>query len=108
MNSPVSIHAASRLGTPKINLLPADIFAGSPSGATTIGLRPEHLSIGEGLPAEVIRVEHLGDQTRLHLRLNGHDIITLDDAHTSRKTGETLHLQPRDALYFDMNGARLT
>ena len=37
-----------RLGLPRINALPADIFAGAPKGALTIGLRPEHIQHGEG------------------------------------------------------------
>ena len=58
-----------RLGQPRINLLPADAFGHAPAGATQIGLRPEHIQVGEGAPATIRRVEHLGDQTRLHLTL---------------------------------------
>ncbi|MEO1308687.1 MAG: ABC transporter ATP-binding protein, partial [Pseudomonadota bacterium] len=74
---PVSLYVAARLGLPRINTLPADLFGGAPSGAKTIGLRPEHIQHGEGQPSEVVRIEHLGDQTRLHLTLAGHDIVTL-------------------------------
>ena len=105
---PVSVYAASRLGTPRINLLPADLFPGAPDGAATIGLRPEHIGLGAGQAAEIARVEHLGDQTRLHLRLGGHDILTLADAHTRFTGGDTVSIHPRDALYFDAAGARLT
>ena len=105
--NPVSLYVASRLGLPRINRLPADIFAGAPSGAKTIGLRPEHIQQGEGMPAKVVRVEHLGDQTRLHLDLDGHAIVTLSDAHTSLEPGDTLAIQPRNALYFDAAGARI-
>jgi multiple sugar transport system ATP-binding protein len=104
---PVSLYAASRLGTPKINVLPADLFGGSPAGAKSIGLRPEHIALGQGLPASVQRVEHLGDQTRLHLKLGVHDILTLADPHTPLASGDTVSIQPRDALYFDASGARL-
>ncbi len=104
---PVSVYAASRLGTPRINLLPANLFPAAPSGAALIGLRPEHIDLGQGQPAEVTRVEHLGDQTRLHLRLGGHDILTLADAHTRHASGDTIAIRPRDPLYFDVGGARL-
>ncbi|MEO1585628.1 MAG: ABC transporter ATP-binding protein, partial [Planctomycetota bacterium] len=80
--SPVSLYVASRLGLPRINTLPADLFAGAPAGATTIGLRPEHIAQGDGKPSHVVRVEHLGDQTRLHLSLDGHAIVTLTDVHS--------------------------
>ncbi|MEQ9326578.1 MAG: ABC transporter ATP-binding protein [Rhodospirillales bacterium] len=104
---PVSLYVAGRLGLPRINALPADLFAGAPAGATTIGLRPEHIQQGEGKPSTVVRVEHLGDQTRLHLKLDGHDIVTLTDVHTRLEPGDTLAIQPRSALYFDAAGNRI-
>ena len=105
--NPVSLYVASRLGLPRINTLPADLFAGAPSGAKTIGLRPEHIAQGEGEASKVVRVEHLGDQTRLHLTFNGHDIVTLTDVHTSLSPGDTVAIQPQNPLYFDAAGARV-
>lgn len=105
--SPVSIYAASRLGSPKINILPADLFPAAPQGASQIGLRPEHIRIGEGQVAEIVRVEHLGDQTRLHLKLGGADLITLTDAHTALTKGGSLKIAPQSPLYFDENGDRV-
>ena len=105
--SPVSQYVASRLGLPRINLLPATLFGGAPAGARTIGMRPEHVAQGEGKPARVTRVEHLGDHTRLHLNLEGHDIVTLTEVHTVYESGDTVAIQPRAALYFDAAGARI-
>ena len=105
--NPVSLYVAGRLGLPRINSLPADAFPGAPSGAATIGLRPEQIAQGEGQETTVTRVEHLGDQTRLHLKMNAHEIITLTDPHTALKAGDTLAIQPRNALYFDHSGARI-
>lgn len=105
--NPVSLYVAARLGLPRINALPADLFGPAPSGAAIIGLRPEHLVQGEGLPTRVVRVEHLGDQTRLHLKLQGHDIVTLTNVHTSLEPGDTVAIQPRAPLYFDAHGARI-
>ncbi|MEM9044600.1 MAG: ABC transporter ATP-binding protein [Pseudomonadota bacterium] len=105
--NPVSLYVASRLGLPRINMLPKDLFAGAPSGAATIGLRPEHIQQGEGNPATVVRIEHLGDQTRLHLSLEGHDIVTLADVHSTLEPGDTIAIQPRNALFFDAAGARI-
>ncbi len=104
---PVSIYSASRLGSPKINILPAEIFPGAPNGATSIGLRPEHISIGEGVEVKVGRVEHLGDQTRLHLKIGELDLMTLTDPHTKLTRGDTLSFLPRNPLYFDANGVRI-
>lgn len=105
--NPVSLYVAGRLGLPRINALPADFFPGAPPGAATIGLRPEQIAQGEGQNTTVTRVEHLGDQTRLHLKLKEHDIITLTDPHTALKTGDTLAIQPRNPLYFDQSGTRI-
>lgn len=105
--NPVSLYVAGRLGIPRINMLPAETFPGAPSGAKTIGLRPEHIIEGEGKTSKVMRVEHLGDQTRLHLDLDGHGIVTLADPHTSLKTGDMIAIAPRRPLYFDASGARI-
>ncbi|MFH1803908.1 MAG: ABC transporter ATP-binding protein [Pseudomonadota bacterium] len=105
---PVSIYAASRLGQPRINVLPADVFAGAPTGAQQIGLRPEQIIQGEGEESLVQRVEHLGDQTRLHLTFKSHDIVTVTDAHTGLRTGDIVRIRPNKPFYFGANGARLT
>ena len=105
--NPVSLYVASRLGLPRINVLPAELFGGAPPAAKTIGLRPEHIAEGQGKPSKVVRVEHLGDQTRLHLSLEGHEIVTLTDVHTSLEPGDTLAISPENPLYFDASGARV-
>lgn len=104
---PVSVYAATRLGQPRINMLPAELFAGAPAQAKSIGLRPEHITQGEGEEALVKRVEHLGDQTRLHLSFKRHDLITVTDARTPLKGGETIRIQPSRPLYFDAAGMLL-
>ena len=104
---PSSIYVATRLGQPRINTLPADLFGSAPRGAALIGLRPEHIVEGEGRPAAVMRVEHLGDQTRLHLTIDNHSLVTLVDAHTPLRPGDTVSLRPERPLYFDANGARV-
>jgi len=106
--NPVSIYAASRLGQPRINILPADVFGGAPNGATQIGLRPEHILQGEGEDSTVTRVERLGDQTRLHLSFKSHDLITVTDAHTVLQSGDVIKIRPDNPYYFDANGARLS
>lgn len=105
--APVSIYAASRLGQPRINILPADVFAGAPPGAVSIGLRPEQISQGAGEESLVKRVEHLGDQTRLHLYFKNHDLITVTTPHTPLKAGDIIKIQPRRPFYFDAAGTRI-
>ncbi len=106
--APVSVYVAGRLGQPRINLLPASAFGpGAPPRATQIGLRPEHIRLGEGQPAKVQRVEHLGDQTRLHLALGPHHLITLADPHTPLASGDTVNIRPWNPLWFSADGNRL-
>ncbi|MEZ5754773.1 MAG: ABC transporter ATP-binding protein [Paracoccaceae bacterium] len=105
--NPVSAYVASRLGQPRINLLPADAFGPAPAGAAQIGLRPEHVILGAGRPATVRRVEHLGDQTRLHLTMGAHEIVTLADPHTTLAPGEALSIRPENPLWFDASGNRI-
>ncbi len=105
--NPASLNVAARLGLPRINTLPADIFPGAPRNAAMIGMRPEHIRLGDGQKARVVRVEHLGDQTRLHLDLNGHPLVTLIDPHTSLEAGDTVTVAPQAPLYFDATGARI-
>lgn len=105
--NPVSVYSASRLGQPRINVLPADVFGGAPQGAVSIGLRPEHILQGDGEDSFVQRVEHLGDQTRLHLSFKNNDLITVTDAHTTLKGGDIVKIRPEKPFYFDAAGARM-
>lgn len=105
--NPSSLYVASRLGLPRINILPADVFGNVPTGTTQIGMRPEHIHQGDGLDAEVLRVEHLGDQTRLHLTLRGHSIITIADPATNYTPGAHIQIAPKDPLCFDAGGNRI-
>ncbi len=106
--NPVSIYVASRLGVPRINILPADLFGNAPKGATSIGLRPEHIEQGKGHECLVKRIEHLGDQTRLHLDFKGEIIISLTDIHSPLRAGDTVLIQPKNPLYFDANNERIS
>jgi multiple sugar transport system ATP-binding protein len=104
---PISIYVASRLGQPRINILPADLFGHAPDGARSIGLRPEQIFQGEGQDSLVTRVEHLGDQTRLHLHLGGHDLVTVTDARTPLVAGAVVKIRPKGPFYFGADGARI-
>lgn len=111
---PVSVYVATRLGQPRINVLPADLFGGAPRGAASIGLRPEHVVLrgwdetGMGAAATVVRQEHLGDQTRLHLDLAGHSLTTLVDPHAEFAAGTQLRVLPSTPLYFSPSGQRVS
>src|SRR5437764_2848035 len=78
---PKSAYVASRLGTPPINLMPAELLASQspPAQARTVGLRTEHIRIlsadRPGPRARVHWVEHLGDQNHVHLKLDAHPLV---------------------------------
>ncbi|WP_412179041.1 TOBE domain-containing protein [Rhizobium sp. TRM95796] len=104
---PVSLYAAARLGQPRINIVPASLFPAPPARAAHIGLRPEHIRLGQGEESLVNRVERLGDQTRLHLSFRGQSIVTVVEPHTALRSGDIVKIEPVAPLYFDADGARL-
>jgi multiple sugar transport system ATP-binding protein len=108
--NPVNAHVAARLGQPMINLLPAALFPGIPPGAKTIGARTEHLTIARGggdVSATVTRVEHLGDQSHLHLDVGGQPVVTLADAEARLGPGDIVSLRLNKPLLFDAAGGRV-
>jgi len=109
--NPINAHVAARLGQPTINLLPAALFASVPPGAQTIGARTEHLTIARGgggdASATVTRVEHLGDQSHLHLDLGGQPVVTLADPEARLGAGDIVSLCLNKPLFFDAAGGRV-
>ena len=81
-----------------------------PSGTKTVGVRTEHLEIAKpngGLVGRVHRVEHLGDQNHVHLRLDSHSLVTLADPAQELRAGDEVSLEFREPLYFDQSGNRI-
>jgi multiple sugar transport system ATP-binding protein len=110
---PNTAYVAGRLGNPVINVVPAELLgAAAPSRARTIGLRTEHIRIlpgeGPGPRALVHRVEHLGDQNHVHLRLATHSLVTLADPAQPLKAGDQVSLEFDSPLYFDQAGNRIS
>ncbi len=111
--NPNSAYVASRLGTPAINLVPAELLAGDgvPPQARTVGLRTEHIRISSadrpGPLAQIHWVEHLGDQNHVHLKLASHSLVTLADPAQELKAGDEVSLEFTEPLYFDAAGQRV-
>ena len=107
---PNNLYVATRLGTPQINLLPAELLLGAPmpNNTKTIGVRTEHLHIakpnGTGLVGRVHRIEHLGDQNHIHLDFRGQAVVTLADPRQPLVAGQEVGLQLANPLYFDAAG----
>lgn len=116
--SPVSSYVASRLGAPRINLVPraALISLPAPDHAATIGIRSEHLVLSRGNPdaaepvARVLRVERLSDQHLVHVQISGteQELVSATPAGTGLEPGDAVSLQVRRALWFDASGQRLS
>ena len=109
---PNSAYVASRLGTPAINLIPAEVLGDTvPPHVRTVGLRTEHIRIssadGPGPRAQVQWVEHLGDQNHVHLKLASHSLVTLANPAQELKAGDRVSLGFDEPLYFDQAGNRL-
>jgi multiple sugar transport system ATP-binding protein len=108
--NPINAYVAARLGQPTINLLPAALFAGAPRAAKTIGARTEHLTIARSngdVSATVTRIEHLGDQSHLHLDLGGQSVVTLSDPEAALGAGDVVSLRLNNPLFFDAAGGRV-
>lgn len=113
---PHSIHVASRLGSPGINLLdPGTIpVAGMPAATQTIGARTEHIEItretgSANSPAlgKVEWIEHLGDQNHLHISLGKHRLVTLVDPQAGLAKGDMVRVNLHAPLFFDKAGLRI-
>jgi multiple sugar transport system ATP-binding protein len=82
------------------------------TGKLTLGVRAEHLGIGatgEGLPARVELVEHLGDVSLLHAHLDGMGqaiSLKLDKKDAQHAIGARIgiRLAASAATLFDANG----
>jgi multiple sugar transport system ATP-binding protein len=111
--APADRYVASRLGTPPINFLPAELLphAAMPPGTETLGIRTEHLQIakanGGQFTGRVRRIEHLGDQNHIHLEYRDRTLVTLADPHAPLEAGQEVELQLVQPLYFDGAGQRI-
>ena len=108
---PVNAYVAARLGSPGINMLPIDALPakGAPNGAVSVGARTEHVELtpADDGPAEVIMVEHLGSENFLHLRMNGHRLVTLTSPDRQWRPGRRARVSLHQPLYFDAAGCML-
>jgi len=113
-HSPADLFVAGFIGSPRMNLLPAEVLAGAAArpGATTLGIRPEHLRLGDtgALRAQVLMVERLGAQSLVHLRLaNGSALTASVDGARAVRNGEQVGLDfPSEHVHaFGLDGRAL-
>ncbi len=127
-DDPDSVFVAGFIGTPEMNLWPVQARAGQAlatlvdgtllplpralpdGGAVTLGIRPQHLTLGEGgVTARAEVVEPTGEAQEIRARLGEVELrAALRDAAPVRP-GDLLPLRydPARALVFDAGGARI-
>ncbi|MEP7239864.1 MAG: ABC transporter ATP-binding protein [Devosia sp.] len=111
--TPANVYVAARLGQPSINLLPRGLLpdADLPAGTATVGARTEHLDIAAAANGNgngtVERIEHLGDQSHLHLSVGDRTVVTLATPDTALVAGDAVTIRYRNPLAFDAAGERL-
>ncbi len=115
---PSSVSVASRLGSPRINLLPREALPelATPARVITVGVRAEHVRLHRSEHAntlhpraQVKRIERLSDQYLVHLGLTGsaHDLIASAQPGQLFEPGEGVAIDMLQSLWFDSRGQRV-
>jgi len=107
---PANVFVATFMGSPKMNIIGGRVAA--QENAATIGIRPEHLDVGEtgSWPGAVVVVEHLGSDTYLHVDAAELGVLVVrKSGEYSADRGTQLFLTPqKDAIHrFDSMGQRI-
>jgi len=107
-NNPKSIYVANRLGSPKINILDkSSINTSSPNQASQLGLRPEHIKLGQGeLIGSIKTIESLGAETVVELEYNGLEILSLYQGLFQGERGDEINfaIDNSKVLFFNDKG----
>jgi ABC-type sugar transport system ATPase subunit len=75
---PANRFVAGFIGSPKMNFIPAAQLNGFANGAASVGVRPEHLHVGEGpLKGTVRTVENLGAVSYAYAALPDETLVTI-------------------------------
>ncbi|WP_309678477.1 ABC transporter ATP-binding protein [Polaromonas sp.] len=115
---PVSVSVASRLGSPRINLLSRAALPelAVPPQVATLGVRAEHVHLrrcdqagSAHTQVQVKRIERLSDQHLVHVGLAGseHDLIASALPGHLFEPGETVRMALLQSLWFDSAGQRI-
>ena len=99
------------IGSPGMNLLPASVVPGAPAGATTLGVRPEYVSLAAphaagAVPATVTQAQDIGTYWLLTAKLADGGVVRmrLDVEQTVPRVDEAVWLRingPHTCFYKD-------
>jgi len=109
-NAPASLFVAGFIGSPQMNFITGDLA--SHLGATTVGVRPEHLKPVAGGPIKgtLKHLEQLGSETFAYIDTHGlGDITARMDGTLSLEPGGAIELgfAPENLFRFDAAGLRI-
>jgi multiple sugar transport system ATP-binding protein len=122
---PANTFVATFIGSPSMNLFEGEVVdgkfqldgarlplpMGQPStGATTYGIRPEHITIrDDGVPATIVVVEPTGSETHINARLGNADITLLLRERVELQPGQQISIAPdlTKVHLFGETGSRL-
>ncbi|WIY53766.1 sn-glycerol-3-phosphate ABC transporter ATP-binding protein UgpC [Devosia sp. YIM 151766] len=126
-NSPRNLFVASFIGSPKMNLLQGSsngtdidlpgfgtLSAKLEAGAITVGIRPEHLQIGQAgdvaVDGTISLIEYLGSEIFVYVDLpNGQNLLAQAPGNAKYHRGDRVNLSFRtaDAHFFNGDGLRV-
>ena len=104
-HSPKNLFVAGFIGSPRMNLVAGPEAA--KHGATTIGIRPEHITVGDGPWEGVVGLsEHLGSDSFIKVDVDGLGIINVRGAgELNVHHGDRIRLAPAGKIHrFGENG----
>jgi multiple sugar transport system ATP-binding protein len=122
---PANLFVAGFIGSPAMNLLPGRVEGGAfrtdggavlplppgaPASATTYGIRPEHLLLGDdGVEATIVVVEPTGSETQVNLRIGETALMGAFRERIAGRPGDKLRVKPDLGLVhlFGADGRRL-
>ena len=107
-NHPRNLFVAGFIGSPKMNFIEGAEAA--KHNAHTIGVRPEHISVGDGPWEGVVGLsEHLGSDSFLKVAVEGLGTMTVRaPGEVNARHGDRIRLAPAGKIHrFDANGLAL-
>jgi len=108
---PVNLFVATFIGSPQMNLITG--AEAERHGATTLGVRPEHLAVvetGNGWECRIVSGEYLGSDTYLTVEAEGIGRLNLrTDGEFAPPVGQTIWLTPKPGCLhrFDAQGVAI-
>ena len=105
---PATTFAARFIGTPAMNLVPLHAIQAGAAANLTAGIRPEHIRLGDGIPATVLSAEYHGADTIVTAQVNGSALLVRAPGQVDLAAGSQVKLgwEPGAVHIFDSEGRK--